>query len=357
MQRNNNPDYDYLFKVRVIGAKNSGKSNLILKFADNVFYSGFISTLGVHFKNKTINTDNKKIKFQIWDTEASQQSRSYHNTDLRGVHAIIVTVDMTNKQSFKELKYYLDEISRFACETAKTIIVATKMDEDELEVNIDELISFCRELNIPVTCISSRTGYNVEMLFHNCAKLIINDIGDENVSVNSLIEQELVSAITNYNFIRPQYLCLSLLQGKDQEKSIINKLPNDVFHNIFKFMTRKMDGDKFAHMVFGRKMQLDVKRFVDVYSGCPGLFKTPESISFVENMHSICIQKPDQTTEFLIKKSITNFVENKMKDPDQNSKAVALLIQHGLHKPAASICEPQNKSPCEDKTQENCVIS
>ena len=59
------PDYDYLLKILLIGDSNAGKSSLLVRFCDDTFSDTFISTIGVDFKVKTIEVDNKLIKLQV----------------------------------------------------------------------------------------------------------------------------------------------------------------------------------------------------------------------------------------------------------------------------------------------------
>ena len=55
----------HLFKVLVIGDSNAGKSSLLVRFCDHSFSDAFISTIGVDFKVKTIEMNNKLIKLQV----------------------------------------------------------------------------------------------------------------------------------------------------------------------------------------------------------------------------------------------------------------------------------------------------
>ena len=64
----NAAEYDYLFKVLLIGNSGVGKSSLLVRFADDVFTDNFMPTIGVDFKIKTLQVDNKSAKLQIWDT-------------------------------------------------------------------------------------------------------------------------------------------------------------------------------------------------------------------------------------------------------------------------------------------------
>lgn len=60
--------YDYLFKILLIGDSGVGKSCLLLRFVDDSHRESYLSTIGVDFKIKTIRLDGKVIKLQIWDT-------------------------------------------------------------------------------------------------------------------------------------------------------------------------------------------------------------------------------------------------------------------------------------------------
>lgn len=61
-------EYDYLFKLLLIGNSGVGKSCMLMRYAENTFTSNFYNTIGVDFKIKTINLDNRQVKLQIWDT-------------------------------------------------------------------------------------------------------------------------------------------------------------------------------------------------------------------------------------------------------------------------------------------------
>ncbi|KAF4381541.1 hypothetical protein F8388_021169 [Cannabis sativa] len=66
-------EYDYLFKLVLIGDSGVGKSNLLSRFTRNEFNLESKSTIGVEFATKSLNIDGKVIKAQIWDT-AGQES-------------------------------------------------------------------------------------------------------------------------------------------------------------------------------------------------------------------------------------------------------------------------------------------
>ena len=88
-----NPEYDFLFKLLLIGDSGVGTSCLLLRFADDTYTKSYISTIGVDFKIRTIQLDGKTIKLQvitekfstfwtstdfpqIWDTAGQERFRT-----------------------------------------------------------------------------------------------------------------------------------------------------------------------------------------------------------------------------------------------------------------------------------------
>ena len=61
-------DYDYIFKILLIGNSAVGKSSLLMRFADDIFTDSFLPTIGVDFKIRTIEAGGSKVKLQMWDT-------------------------------------------------------------------------------------------------------------------------------------------------------------------------------------------------------------------------------------------------------------------------------------------------
>lgn len=68
MSQNRNVVSDLLLKVIIVGDSGVGKTNLLTYFCEGVFKDSYVATIGVDFKIKMLNVDDKKIKLQIWDT-------------------------------------------------------------------------------------------------------------------------------------------------------------------------------------------------------------------------------------------------------------------------------------------------
>ena len=77
-------EYDYLFKVVLIGDSGVGKSNLLSRFTRNEFSLDSKSTIGVEFATKSIQAEGKTIKAQIWDTAGQERYRAITSAYYRG---------------------------------------------------------------------------------------------------------------------------------------------------------------------------------------------------------------------------------------------------------------------------------
>jgi hypothetical protein len=59
-------NFDYMFKLLIIGNSSVGKTSFLFRYADDSFTSAFVSTVGIDFKVKTVFRHDKRVKLQIW---------------------------------------------------------------------------------------------------------------------------------------------------------------------------------------------------------------------------------------------------------------------------------------------------
>ena len=97
-------EYDYLIKVVLIGDAAVGKSSILLKYVDNTFEDTYVCTIGVDFKIKSLEIDNKRIKLQVWVTAGQERFKPITKCYFRGSHGCIVLFDITNRSSFNNVK-------------------------------------------------------------------------------------------------------------------------------------------------------------------------------------------------------------------------------------------------------------
>jgi len=168
-------EYDYLFKLLLIGDSGVGKSCLLLRFADDTYTDSYISTIGVDFKIRTVDLDTKTIKLQIWDTAGQERFRTITSSYYRGAHGIIIVYDITDKESFDNVRQWLFEIDRYASESVCKLLVGNKADlKNKRAVEYETAKAFADELNIPFLETSAKSATNVEQAFLTMAAQIKN---------------------------------------------------------------------------------------------------------------------------------------------------------------------------------------
>ena len=146
-----NPEYDYLFKLLLIGDSGVGKSCLLLRFADDTYTQSYISTIGVDFKIRTIDLEGKTVKLQIWDTAGQERFRTITSSYYRGAHGIIIVYDVTDKESFNNVKHWIQEIDKYAADGVKKLLVGNKCDlASKKVVSHDEAKELADSLGIEV---------------------------------------------------------------------------------------------------------------------------------------------------------------------------------------------------------------
>ncbi|KAK9217327.1 hypothetical protein WN943_005954 [Citrus x changshan-huyou] len=186
MARRADEEYDYLFKVVLIGDSGVGKSNLLSRFTRNEFCLESKSTIGVEFatrtlqKIRTVELDGKTIKLQIWDTAGQERFRTITSSYYRGAHGIIIVYDVTGMESFNNVKQWLNEIDRYANDSVCKLLVGNKCD---LVVNkvVDTRTAkaFADELGIPFLETSAKDAINVEQAFLTMAGEIKKKMGNQ----------------------------------------------------------------------------------------------------------------------------------------------------------------------------------
>ncbi|KAG8522641.1 Ras-related protein Rab-1B [Galemys pyrenaicus] len=169
---------DYLFKLLLIGDSGVGKSCLLLRFADDTYTESYISTIGVDFKIRTIELDGKTIKLQIWDTAGQERFRTITSSYYRGAHGIIVVYDVTDQESYANVKQWLQEIDRYASENVNKLLVGNKSDLTTKKV-VDNTTAkeFADSLGIPFLETSAKNATNVEQAFMTMAAEIKKRMG------------------------------------------------------------------------------------------------------------------------------------------------------------------------------------
>ena len=165
--------YDYLFKLFIIGESGVGKTCLLLRFTDDSFTANHLSTIGIDFKIKIINLENKLIKLQIWDTAGQERFGTKSKAYYKGAHGIILTYDVTDANSFKNIRNWIKQIEANAQTSVKKVLVGNKCDKPDRVVTKDEGKKLADDYNMSFFETSAKTNQNVTEVFNFLTKEIL----------------------------------------------------------------------------------------------------------------------------------------------------------------------------------------
>ena len=152
-----------------------GKTSIISRFMYDKFDNSYQATIGIDFLSKTMYLEDRTVRLQLWDTAGQERFRTITSSYYRGAHGIIVVFDVTDQESFNNVKQWLNEIDRYANESVNKLLVGNKCDlEDKRVVEEATAKAFAEEIGIPYIETSAKNATNVEEAFMTMAAEIKN---------------------------------------------------------------------------------------------------------------------------------------------------------------------------------------
>ncbi|XP_072965875.1 ras-related protein RABA1f-like [Typha angustifolia] len=159
-------DYDYLFKVVLIGDSGVGKSNLLSRFTRNEFSLESKSTIGVEFATRSIKVDDKVVKAQIWDTAGQERYRAITSAYYRGAVGALLVYDVTRHVTFENVERWLKELKDHTDPSIVIMLVGNKADLRHLRaVSTEDAQAFAERENTIFMETSALESMNVENAF------------------------------------------------------------------------------------------------------------------------------------------------------------------------------------------------
>lgn len=174
--------YHYYLKYLMIGDSDVGKTSLLHSFIEEKYEEKHFSTIGVDFKHKIIKNKDKIVKLQIWDTAGQERFRTLTKSYYKIAHGIILIYDVTNPESFENIKCWMDQIKNNSGDNVIKILVGNKIDMKEkrkIPYAVGE--QFAKENNIKFFETSSKEYINIREIFFTLTDDVMTKANKSNI--------------------------------------------------------------------------------------------------------------------------------------------------------------------------------
>jgi len=179
-------NFDYMFKLLIIGNSSVGKTSFLFRYADDSFTSAFVSTVGIDFKVKTVFRHDKRVKLQIWDTAGQERYRTITTAYYRGAMGFILMYDITNEESFNAVQDWVLQIKTHSWEKTPVILIGNKCDmANERAVQSEEGKRLADLLGLEFFETSAKENINVKPVFERLVDIILEKMSDASDEPNA----------------------------------------------------------------------------------------------------------------------------------------------------------------------------
>jgi Ras-related protein Rab-1A len=192
-----------IYKILLLGDTHTGKSSILNVYKNDMFYENEVSTIGVEFTIKHIDFNGDQIKLQIWDTAGQERFKSITSTYYRGSDGVLLVFDITNRQSFLNVKKWVSEIDKYTDNKSQKILIGNKFDLNyRREVTYEESVEFADSLGINYIETSAKDNVNIENIFTYLVKNIYFDKEKNNKEEEK--NKEKISLLNSFKFKKCQ---------------------------------------------------------------------------------------------------------------------------------------------------------
>ncbi|XP_066967409.1 ras-related protein Rab-27A isoform X1 [Macrobrachium rosenbergii] len=163
-------DYDYLIKFLALGDSGVGKTSFLYQYTEGIFQQQFISTVGIDFREKRLiyrgdGTGRPQgVHLQLWDTAGQEKFRSLTTAFYRDAMGFLLLFDLTNEQSFLDIRSWLEQLKTHAyCDNPDIILCGNKVDlSDQRIISEQRAKEVAEKFGLHYIETSAASGQNVE---------------------------------------------------------------------------------------------------------------------------------------------------------------------------------------------------
>ena len=171
------------FKILTIGESGVGKTCILRRFVENKFSKNHLATIGIDFKTKTLNINNKEIKLKIWDTAGQERFRNITTQYYKGADGIVLVYDVTDDGSFEKIRDWMAQIqSNTKKEELGLVLLGNKCDMEMRVITEEQGYNMAEELKINYFETSALNGHGIKEAFEQLARDILKKkgVGEDN---------------------------------------------------------------------------------------------------------------------------------------------------------------------------------
>jgi len=172
-------------KVVLLGRSGVGKTSIATRFVSSLFNEQQSTTIGGYFLNKNIFIEkyNREIKLSIWDTAGQERYRSLTKFFYKEAKIIILTYDITDYESFEELKnYWYEQLNLIGKDKIVVGIAGNKSDLYEEEKVSEEIArDYANKIGASFRLTSAMNSNGINELFKELIECYIDKFGIESI--------------------------------------------------------------------------------------------------------------------------------------------------------------------------------
>ncbi|CAG9314026.1 unnamed protein product [Blepharisma stoltei] len=167
-------DYDYFFKLLIVGDYGVGKSCLSTRFLDQSFKEIYQSTIGIDVNSRTLNLGGTLVKLQIFDTPGQSRFRNIATSYFNKADGFMIVFDKTDSSSFESTEMWMYEVDRHAKKSTIKMLVGSKSDlYDHEQVTKEEAKGKAMSYGIPYIETSAKSSLYVDEAFETIIRELI----------------------------------------------------------------------------------------------------------------------------------------------------------------------------------------
>ncbi len=159
------------FKIILLGETEVGKTSLISQYVNGQFNPQTPQSLTSFFIKKEIAFPDRKLNFEIWDVAGANQYRKVSLIFVKDAKAIILMYDVTNENSFKELKDFWYE--NIKDKNSPLYVVGNKCDLNDKKVTDEEGRAFADSIGAKFFTVSAKDNIRLNELFEKIGEELL----------------------------------------------------------------------------------------------------------------------------------------------------------------------------------------